>query len=92
MAEDRRKLERRRSNQDYLLSDEQVAHMAGVPMRTVRFWRNAGVLPYVKVGRHPRVWLSDFQRTFHKPAGKDAYEPIPTPGKISPAWNIRRRS
>lgn len=88
---ERRRMERRRNGGDYLLSDEQVALMAGVPERTVRFWRNSGILPFVKVGRHPRVWLSDFQRTFHKPKGKDAFEPIPNPGKINSARNIRRQ-
>lgn len=92
MAEDRRKVERRAGNQDGLLTDEQVARMAKVPVRTVRYWRNSGILPFVKVGRHPRIWLSDFQKTFHKPPGKDVFEPIPKTGKIGPAWNIRRRS
>ena len=88
----RRKVERRKAGQDYLLSDSEVALMAGVPVRTVRYWRNAGILPCVKVGRHPRVWLSEFQKTFHKPPGKDAYEPMEDTDKITPARNIRRQS
>ena len=80
--DDRRRNERRRSNQDYLMTDEQVARMAGVPKRTVRFWRHSGLLPFVKVGRHPRVWLSDFHRAFHKPPEKDFYELKPKTGKM----------
>ena len=59
-----RKGDRRNANQDYLLSDKQVRCMAGVPVNTVCYWRWVGMLPFVKVGRHPRVWLSEFQKTF----------------------------
>jgi len=89
--DERRKIERRRNGGDYLLNDQQVALMAGVPARTVRFWRNSGILPFVKVGRHPRIWFSDFQKTFHKPSGKDAFEPVKNPVKIATARNIRRQ-
>lgn len=73
---ERRKNDRRRANQDYLLSDEQVALMAAVPVNTVCYWRWAGMLPFVKVGRHPRVWLSEFQRTFHQPKPNGPWEPL----------------
>ncbi len=74
------------------MTDEEVALMAKVPVRTVRFWRNSGTLPCVKVGRHPRIWLSDFQRTFHKPPDKGALEIEPDTVKIYSARNIRRQS
>src|SRR5258708_17469654 len=92
MVENRRNMDRRRSGQDYLLSDEQVGRMAGAPLRTVRFWRNSGTLPFVKVGRHPMVWPSDLQRTLHNPSGKDVFEPILNAATIDPAWHIRCRS
>ena len=59
--------DRRGKNHDYLMSDSQVGQFAGVPVSTVRHWRQIGVLPFVKVGRHPRVWHSVFQRVFKKP-------------------------
>ena len=78
---DRRKPDRRNRNQDQLLSDEQVALMAGVPVNTVCYWRLAGMLPFVKVGRHPRVWLSDFQKTFHQPKVNGPWEALNDGGK-----------
>ena len=63
----RRGRDRRGQNQDYLMSDEQVAKMAGVSVRTVHHWRLTGQLPFVKMGRHPRVWHSVFLRVFQKP-------------------------
>lgn len=90
MAE-RRRDDRRKSRADYLMTDEQVAEMAKVPIRTVRYWRNSGMLPFVKFGRHPRIWLSDFQRSFHKPSGYGALEIGADPGNIIPARNIRRQ-
>jgi hypothetical protein len=90
MAE-RRRSDRRRANQDYLLSDAQVALMAGVSVNTVCYWRLAGMLPFVKVGRHPRVWLSDFQRTFHQPKSNGSWEPMSENDKIQPGSDIRRK-
>ena len=52
---------------DRLLTDNQISEMAQIPVASVRWLRRMGKLPYVKVGRHPRVWLSDFYRTFNKP-------------------------
>ena len=88
---DRRKPDRRNRNQDQLLSDEQVALMAGVPVNTVSYWRLAGILPFVKIGRHPRVWLSDFQKTFHQPKINGAWEPVAESDKIKNASGIRRK-
>jgi len=88
---DRRKPDRRNRNQDQLLSDNQVAVMAGVPVNTVRKWRQVGTLPFVKVGRHPRVWLSEFQKTFHQPVQNGPWEQIPKGGKMPVAGNIRRK-
>jgi hypothetical protein len=81
----------RKANQDYLLSDVEVALLAAVPVNTVRKWRQVGMLPFVKVGRHPRVWLSEFQRTFHQPKPNGSWEQIPGSGKMPPAGNIRRK-
>lgn len=57
----------RLKQEDYLMTDQEVADLAKVPVNTVRYWRQMGQLPFVKVGRHPRVWLSVFTKTFHKP-------------------------
>jgi hypothetical protein len=90
MAE-RRNSDRRNKNQDYLLSDREVATMAGVPVNTVCYWRLAGILPFVKVGRHPRVWLSEFQRIFHKPKQNGPWELLSESDKIKDASGIRRK-
>lgn len=55
------------SFEDKLLTDEQVGELAQVSVNTVRYWRQGGLLPFVRVGRHPRVWLSEFNRIFKKP-------------------------
>jgi hypothetical protein len=88
---ERRNKDRRNKQQDQLLTDEQVALMAAVPINTVCYWRLAGVLPFVKVGRHPRIWLSDFQRTFHQPKLNGSWEPLGESVKIPPASDIRRK-
>ena len=88
---ERRRIERRKRDNDDLMTDTEVAQMAKVPVRTVRYWRNSGILPFVKVGRHPRIWLSDFQRTFHKPPSNGALELKADAGKIPTARDIRRR-
>ncbi len=87
---ERRTVKRRENDKDDLMTDDEVSHMAKVPVRTVRFWRNSGTLPFVKVGRHPRIWLSDFQRTFHKPPLNGALEFKTNPDKITTARDIRR--
>jgi hypothetical protein len=59
--------DRRGKNQDFLMSDKQVAMLAGVPTNSVRYWRQMGMLPFVKVGKHPRIWHSVFLKVFQKP-------------------------
>ena len=88
---ERRRNERRKRDSDDLMTDDEVARMAKVPVRTVRFWRNSGMLPFVKVGRHPRIWLSDFQRTFHMPRENRIWEPEPNPAKMQGVRDIRRQ-
>jgi len=61
---DRRKGGDRRN---FLMSDKDVAERAGVSANTVRYWRQTGILPFVKVGKYPRVWFSEFQRLFRQP-------------------------
>jgi len=82
--EDRRMKDRR--TQDYLLTEAQVAKMARVPLNTIRYWRQVGKLPSVKVGKHPMVWHSVFLNVFKKPL------PFPPFGddKIDDAGDIRR--
>jgi excisionase family DNA binding protein len=55
------------TQQDFLMTDSEIAEMVKVPVRTVRHWRLAGILPFIKVGRHPRVWWSSFCTVFKKP-------------------------
>ncbi len=54
-------------NEDRLLTDKEVAELAQVSINTVKYWRQMGMLKFVKVGKHPRVWLSEFNRAFKKP-------------------------
>ena len=88
--DERRKADRRL--QDRLLSVSQVADMAGVPVGTVRFWRHMGILPSVKVGRHPRVWLSIFYQVFQKPLSNGALKMAGGPDTITNARDIRREA
>ena len=64
---ERRRSDRRYQHQDYLMTEHQVAEMAKVSVHTVRYWRQLGILPSVKVGKHPRVWHSAFLKVFQKP-------------------------
>ncbi len=57
----------RLKHEDYLLTEQEVADLAKVPVNTVKYWRQMGMLPSVKVGKHPRIWLSVFNKTFQKP-------------------------
>ncbi|MBN1106585.1 MAG: helix-turn-helix domain-containing protein [Deltaproteobacteria bacterium] len=70
--DERRRSERRQHDQ--LLTDKEVADLAKVPADTVKYWRRTGVLPYVRLGKHPRVWLSVFQKAFQKPVGLSSLE------------------
>lgn len=42
------------------LSDTQIAELLAVPVATVGWWRRVGKLPYLRVGRYPRVRRADF--------------------------------
>lgn len=86
--DERRKADRRL--QDRLLTDREVADMSQVTTCTVKFWRHTGVLPFIKVGRHPRVWLSVFYRVFRKPLGGLTLDFGGNPDNISVAGDIRR--
>lgn len=88
---DRRHSDRRNKNQDYLMTDSMIADLAGVSVHTVKYWRMMGTLPFVKVGRHPRIWFSVFQKTFHKPDANGPWELVEKPDKILPARSIRRK-
>lgn len=88
---ERRKNDRRNKNQDYLMTDAQIANLAGVSIHTVKYWRMVGTLPYVKVGRHPRIWFSVFQKAFHKPDANGPWELTEKFGKIPPTGDIRRK-
>lgn len=88
--DERRKNERRRNSQDFLMTDGKVAELAGVSVHTVKYWRMIGTLPFVKVGRHPRVWFSVFQKVFHKPDANGPWELTTEFGKMPPARDIRR--
>lgn len=67
---------RRQTDQDCLLTDQKVAELAMVSVSSVRYWRQMGILPFVKVGRHPRIWLSEFHRVFSKPLANKSFEPV----------------
>jgi len=78
---DRRKGAERRN---FLMSDKDVAERAGVSANTVRYWRQTGILPFVKVGKYPRVWFSEFQRLFRQPSPHlaDGAGTMPSAGDI----------
>lgn len=57
----------KKQDEDYLMTDIEVAELAKVSVNTIRYWRQKGVMPFVKVGRHPRIWLSTFEKVFQKP-------------------------
>ena len=77
--------------QDYLLTDNDVASLAKVSASTVRYWRQTGILPFVKVGRHPRIWWSAFQTVFHMPASQVGLEQNKASDNMTPASDIRRK-
>ena len=88
--QDRRNSDRRKEGRDRLLSEAEVARLAGVSPLTVKYWRQVGLLPYVKVGRHPRVWLSVFQGIYQKPQTGLVYNLKGETGNINTAWDVRR--
>jgi excisionase family DNA binding protein len=70
MANEIKDLMHERPYEDYLMTDEEVAKLVKVSMNTVRYWRQMGILPFVKVGKHPRVWNSVLLEIFKKPGFK----------------------
>ena len=60
--------DRRHESRDFMMTDGEVARLVKVSPNTVRYWRQTGLIPFVKVGRHPRVWWSAFQAVFHNPS------------------------
>ena len=75
---------RRALDGDHMLSDVDIARMAQVSPNTVRFWRQSGILPFEKMGKYPRVWLSVFNRLFQKPLppSSGAADTMPSAGDI----------
>ena len=82
--------DRRSAGRDRLLADAEVARMVGVSTQTVKYWRHIGTLPYVRVGRHPRVWLSVFLGVFQKPTPQAQLDLGGKTGRMNPAWDVRR--
>lgn len=72
------------------MSDKDIAEWVGVSPNTVRYWRQTGILPFVKVGKYPRVWYSEFQKLFHKPSPARFWEKDNLPGTIIPGLGVRR--
>jgi excisionase family DNA binding protein len=62
-----RNIESNKRDEDFLMTDLEVAELAKVSVNTIRYWRQTGIMPFVKVGRHPRIWSSTFERVFQKP-------------------------
>jgi hypothetical protein len=62
--------------EDKLLTDKHVAALAEVSANTVKYWRQTGLLPFVKVGKHPRIWLSEFNKVFKKPVTINSLETL----------------
>ncbi|HUO57768.1 MAG TPA: helix-turn-helix domain-containing protein [bacterium] len=84
---DRRRIDRRAASRDCLLSERQVAELAKVSVNTVRYWRQTGILPFVKVGKYPRIWASIFDQVFQKPVPLSSG----ATGKMPSAGDIRRQ-
>ena len=82
MVDRRKNVERR----NFLMSDKDIADKAGVSPNTVRYWRQTGALPFVKVGKYPRVWYSVFLQVFKKPLPSWADSAV----KMPSAGDIRR--
>jgi excisionase family DNA binding protein len=91
MKDRRNGFERRNQDQDYLMTELEVAKLARVSVNTVRYWRQTGIIPFVKVGRHPRVWWSAFQTVFHSPSILGALERNSDSGKIAKVVGRQRR-
>jgi len=89
---ERRSGDRRREGRDRLMSETDAATLVGVSPNTIRYWRQIGTLPFVKVGKHPRVWLSVLLGVFQKPQGSGSFDSPRTAGKMVPVGDIRRGS
>ena len=76
MTERRKSVERR----NHLMTEQEVAEEAMVSVNTVRYWRQTGVLPFVRVGKAPRIWFSEFQKLFKKPLSPWALSADTMPG------------
>jgi len=83
--EDRRKNGERRN---YLMTDQDVAEKVGVSPNTVRYWRQTGKLPFVRMGKYPRIWFSEFQKLFKNPLSHGA---LSADTMSSAESNIRRQ-
>lgn len=57
---------------DELLTDKEVAHLLKVSRRTLKDYRNNGILPYTQVGGKILYRTSDIERTLMK-GYKEAY-------------------
>lgn len=86
--DERRTADRRQKDQ--LLTDEEIADLAKVPVNTVRHWRQTGTLPFVRIGKHPRVWLSAFYGMFRGALPQGCFAPAANPATIPSARDIRR--
>jgi len=87
--DERRKADRRQ--QDQLLTESQVAKMAAVSINTIRHWRQSRVLPSVKVGKHPMIWLSVFLRVFQSPMGISPLERAVLPVRMPSSGTLGGR-
>jgi hypothetical protein len=88
--DERRSGDRRTESRNRLLTEHEVAGMAGVSINTIRYWRQTGVLPSVKVGKHPRVWLSVFLEVFQKPGLTSPLASLKAAGKMLSVGDVRR--
>lgn len=77
-----------REQRNHLMTDQEVAEKAQVSVNTVRYWRQTGVLPFVRMGKYPRVWYSEFERLFRNPLSQGA---LSADTMSSAESNIRRQ-
>ncbi len=68
------------------MTEMEAAEMAKVPVNTIRYWRQVGKLPSVKVGKHPMVWYSVFLKVFQNPLPYFPFEA----DKMQGAGDVRR--
>jgi len=87
--DERRRTDRRQK--DRLLTEHQVAEMAAVSINTIRHWRQSRVLPSVKVGKHPMIWLSVFLRVFQCTQGLSPLERAVLPARMPSSGTLGGR-